>query len=148
MIRSFRGQLDDGEQEKISLHTNTGKQGYRIVKFSLMCVQPGAGNQESVVQIFKDQQSTVPTSAATIDFSQNRLLAAGIFTASTNQKTDPEDLAIIFDNEIFNQDIFITHTDNEGTLAINYYIELEFMNLALDQATVATLKDIRNTGTQ
>jgi len=141
---SFRGQLDNGEQEVIRLETKRGIKGYQITKFSLMCVQPGAGNQESVVQIFKTKIATVPTSAATVDFSDNRLIAAAIFTASTNQKTDPEDLAVTFDNEIFNQDIFITHTDNESSLAINYYFEIEAFDLNMDEATVATLKNIRN----
>ena len=49
---------------------------------------------------------------------------------------------IIFDQEIFNQDIYITCASTDG--AINYYIELEVMDLALDEATVATLKDVRN----
>lgn len=148
-IKTFRGQLVDGGQDTVVLHTNDGSTGYRIVKFSLMCVQPGLGNQESVVKIYKVDQTTdpllvPPVTGATINFNDNTMLAAGIFTASTNQKTDPEDLAIIFDNEVFNQDIYITHTDNEGALSINYYIELEQMSLDLNESTVATLKDIRN----
>ena len=144
-IKSFRGLLVDGGTDIVSLHTNTGSTGYRIVKFSLMCKQPGAGNQESVVKIYKIPRTTaIPTAGATINFSDNTLLAAGIFTASTNQKTDPEDLSVIFDNEVFNQDIYITHTDNEGSLDINYYIELEQVKLDLNENTVATLKDIRN----
>ena len=51
---------------------------------------------------------------------------------------------VIFDNEIFNQDIYITHTDNKNAESINYYIELEQIKLDLNQNTVATLKDIRN----
>ena len=41
----------------------------------------------------------------------------------------------------FNQDIYITcySTDNK----INYYIELEQVPLSKDEATVATLKDMR-----
>jgi hypothetical protein len=50
----------------------------------------------------------------------------------------------MFDHEIFNQDIFVTHNDNEGSLAINYYLELEVIKLDESQAMVATLKDIRN----
>ena len=144
MIKSYRGLLADGEKHTIPLHTNNGKTGYKIVKFSLMCKQPGLGNQESVVKIFKTPQGTIPTSGATIDFTQTTLVAAGIFTASTNQKTDPEDLAIIFDGEVFNQDITITHTDNEGALDINYYFELEQINLTEDQALVAIVKNLRN----
>jgi len=49
----------------------------------------------------------------------------------------------VFDNEIFNQDIYITHQDLQNQ-PINYYIELEQMDLALDEAIVATLKNIRN----
>tara|TARA_Y100001938_G_C7755089_1_gene265805 strand:+ start:24 stop:479 length:456 start_codon:yes stop_codon:yes gene_type:complete len=143
-IKSFRGQLEDGEQQTIRLHTNNGSTGYKITKFQLMCVQPGLINQENVVKIFKIKQDTVPLLAATIDFSDNTLIAAGIFSASANQKTDPEDLAIVFDNEVFNQDIYITNTDNENSVSINYYIELEQIKLDLNENTVATLKDIKN----
>tara|TARA_Y100000593_G_scaffold11847_1_gene21536 strand:+ start:1440 stop:1889 length:450 start_codon:yes stop_codon:yes gene_type:complete len=143
-IKTFRGQLGDGDQQVINLHTNNGSTGYRITKFQLMCVQPGSTNQENVVKIYKISQTTVPTSGATIDFSDNTLLAAGIFSASANQKTDPEDLAIIFDSEVFNQDIYITNTDNENAVSINYYIELEQVKLDMNENTVATLKDIRN----
>jgi len=53
---------------------------------------------------------------------------------------------VIFDNEVFNQDIYITYTDNGGgsNEDINYYIELEQIKLDLSENTVATLKDIRN----
>ena len=41
--------------------------------------------------------------------------------------------------------IYITYTDNDSSdITINYYIELEQVKLALDENTVATLKDIRN----
>ena len=143
MKKSFRGKLADGGQDHIRLSTNNGLTGYQITKFQLMCKQPGLGNQESVVLITKSKVETVPTSAATIDFTDPLLLAAGTYTASTNQKTDPEDLHVIFDNDIINQDIFISHTDNEGALEINYYFELEQMQLSKDEATVATLKDMR-----
>jgi len=54
-------------------------------------------------------------------------------------------MTIIFDKEIFNQDIYITHTEAAGSaLACNYYIELEQVKLDLSENTVATLKDIRN----
>ena len=44
----------------------------------------------------------------------------------------------------FNQDIYVTHEDTVGSQPCNYYIELEVVKLALDENTVATLKDIRN----
>jgi hypothetical protein len=140
-IKSFRGKLADGEQQTISLHTNNGSIGYMIKKFQIMMEQPGNTAQESLVQIFKIEQTTVPTSAATVDFSDNTLLAA----AFQDTNVHPTEV-VVFDNEIFNQDVYITYTDNgSGTNEdVNYYIELEQIKLALDENTVATLKDIRN----
>jgi len=50
---------------------------------------------------------------------------------------------VIFDKEIFNQDIFVTHTDEGGSAKCNYYIELEQMKLDHTQNMNATLKAIR-----
>jgi len=141
MIKTFRGMMVDGAQDTIVLHTNDGSTGYRIVKFQIMMEQPGNTAQESVVKIYKVEQATVPTGAATIDFSDNTLLAA----AFQDTNVHPSDV-VIFDNEVFNQDIYITYTDNGGgsNEDINYYIELEQIKLDLSENTVATLKDIRN----
>jgi hypothetical protein len=35
VMKSFRGKLADGEQERISLSTNNGLTGYRVTKFQL-----------------------------------------------------------------------------------------------------------------
>ena len=141
-IVSFRGLLADGGQESIPLQTIRGETGYKIVKFELMGNTPGAAlsDMEAVTKIYKTQQSTV---TAEIDFSDNRLLAAGIYTQNSSSFNYPSSLQVVFDNEIFNQDIYITHQDLQNQ-PINYYIELEQMDLALDEAIVATLKDIRN----
>ena len=50
---------------------------------------------------------------------------------------------IIFDNTTINQDMFITHFDASVGKPVNYYIELEQVKLDLNEATVATLKDMR-----
>ena len=140
-IKSFRGKLVDGGSQTINLHTNNGSTGYIIKKFQIMMEQPGNTAQESLVKIYKIEQSTVPTSAATVDFSDNTLLAA----AFQDTNVHPTEV-VVFDNEIINQDIYVTYTDNgSGTNEdCNYYIELEQIKLALDENTVATLKDIRN----
>ena len=49
----------------------------------------------------------------------------------------------MFDNVTFNQDIYVTHTDTNSAIPINYYIELEQRKIDLNEATVATLKDMR-----
>ena len=140
--------MADGAQERIPLQTNKGLIGYQIVKFEIMSYTPVTiGTQESVVQIWKTEQTAPSTTTVSIDFSNNRLLAAAVWTGSDDPRYQSAQ-QVIFDNEKFNQDIYITHTNTDGSEACNYYLELEQMDLALDEATVATLKDIRNTGTQ
>lgn len=139
-IKSFRGKLVDGGIETISLHTNKGTTGYRIVKLELMNARPGTAPSENLVKIFTVPQTTVDE---LVDFSDQTLIAAGYVTSKDNP-TYAGSLNIIFDNVIFNQDITIAHKDIDSGEAVNYHIELEQMNLALDEATVATLKNIRN----
>ena len=144
-VKSFRGQIGDRELQTIVLHTNNGSTGYRITKFLLFPAgATSAFNYESFVSIFKIPQTGTPPADATPDFSDNTLLACGYYTQSASAATNPEDQTIIFDNEIFNQDITISHSNSDGSSAINYYIELEQVKLSLDENTVATLKDIRN----
>lgn len=143
VVKSFRGLIADGGIDTISLHTNDGSTGYRIVKFQLMGHNPGdnsLGSYEHVVQIFKIPQSSA---SATIDFSNQTLLAAGLCFGNTSPQFN-DTTSILFDNEVFNQDIYITHVDEDAATPVNYYIELEQIKLDLNENTVATLKDIRN----
>jgi len=140
-IKTFRGLIADGGQDTIVLHTNDGSMGYRITKFELMPQEPGDSNAESICKIYKVQQTTID---GKIDFSDQTLLAAGHISNSGTTQTYPPTALIIFDQEIFNQDIYITHEDSSGNINVNYYIELEQMKLDLNENTVATLKDIRN----
>ena len=147
-IKSFRGKLADGGQERIHLATNNGSTGYRIKKLTIFPNKPGhTTSAESVVQIFSIQQTTVLTTAATVDFSDQTLLGVAYYQDHVDSAY-PGSIDIVFDNMTFNQDIYITHNEisasgSSGT-AGNYYIELEQLNLDLTENTVATLKDIRN----
>ena len=146
-IKSFRGRLADNATETITLHTNNGSTGYKIVKFQVMSEEPyGGGHAEHVVKIYKIPRPN--SSFNTVDFEDNTLLAVGIVNNSASGYQYASVPSIIFDNEIFNQDIFITHTDSQGSQACNYYIELEQIKLDLNENTVATLKDIRNIKSQ
>ena len=139
-IKTFRGLIADDTQDTIVLHTNNGSTGYRIVKLELISPAPGVSNGECVVKVFSTSQTTID---ATIDFSVQTLLAAGYYQSEPSSYSDY--LNIIFDNIIFNQDIYVTNKDAEGnSTAMNYYIELEQIKLDLNENTVATLKDIRN----
>jgi len=145
MIKSFRGLLGDGAQDTILLHTNKGEMGYRIVKFQLIGIDCSE-DMETTVKIFKtDQTVGTLTITADINFSDNTMLAAAIWSQHSDAHGSPEDLSVIFDQEIFNQDIYVTNKGVTYTKSINYYIELEQFKLNLDESTVATLKDVRNT---
>ena len=137
--KSFRGMMQPDSIDTINLATNNGSTGYKIVKFEVIAEKPAGLSPEAVVQIWKIPQTG--SASFDIDFSNQTLLAA-VFYENSNSVADFGGKAIIFDNEKFNQDIYITCASTEG--AINYYIELEQFKLSLDENTVATLKDIRN----
>ena len=139
-IKSFRGLVASNTQDTIHLHTRSGSTGYRIVKFQVMSPD-SSENIESTMKIYKIKQVTINDD---INFSDNTLLAAAVITQSATGQNYPEDQTIIFDNEIFNQDIYVTLAGGDYDASINYYIELEMIKLDLNENTVATLKDIRN----
>ena len=140
MNKSFRGLITDGEQQEIRLSTNNGLTGYKIVKFQVLPTNTTSGTNEAMVSIWKSAQDSAPQD---VEFSSPLLIGAAFYlrdqatVASTSE-------TIIFDNTTFNQDIHVTHQNTGGTTAaINYYIELEAVKLDLNEATVATLKDMR-----
>ena len=139
MKKTFRGLLRDGDTLTIRLSTNDGKTGYKIRKFDIMAYQPGALIQESVVQLYTVKPSAA---TATIDFDNPLLLGAAIWQGhdgSNYQFTKQT----VFDNITFNQDIYLTHVEVDGSAPVNFYLELEQVKLDLGEATVATLKDMR-----
>ena len=142
MIKSFRGLIADGEQQRIRLSTNQGLIGYTIKKFELFPQKPGQESVESTVLLWTEEQDTPSTTAVTVDFNAPQLLAAACFHDSSSE-SNLNPLYVVFDNVTFNQDIFVTHTDTNSAIPINYYIELEQRKLDLNEATVATLKDMR-----
>jgi len=143
MIKTFRAKLADGEQDTIRLSTNDGLTGYKIKKFELMPTAPGVTSQESVMKLFTYEPATV---TGTIDFDDVTLLGAAFLRSPASIGTASgytSAIITVFDNVTFNQDIFITHDENSGSAACNYYLELEQVKLDLNEATVATLKDMR-----
>ena len=143
MIKTFRGIIDDNQQHRVNLHTNDGKTGYRIVKFQVMGISENI-LYEATIKIYKVEQSAVD---ALVNFSDNTLLAAALYGDSSSSTSFAEQ-TVIFDREIFNQDIYVTYaTLGAASDGMNYYIELEQIKLDTNSNTVATLKDMRNTAT-
>jgi len=146
-IKTFRGMILDGNQDTVVLHTNDGSTGYRILKFQLFPQRPGTADVESTVMVWKVSQDTISTTTANVDFSDNTLLAAAYMAEGSGADQGPLMDVVIFDNEIFNQDIYVTYTSTRSSGvddSVNYYLELEQIKLDLNENTVATLKDIRN----
>ena len=140
-IKSFRGLIANGGIDQISLRTNTGSTGYRIKKIAIIGQEPGQETVELVLKVYKIPQTTADNA---VDFSDSTLLGVA-YLLDSDSTSNTQGETIIFDNEVFNQDVFVTAVDVSGSArATNYYIELEQIKLSLDQNTVATLKDIRN----
>ena len=138
---SYRGTLAIGEEDRISLATIQGKVGYKINKFQLMSTTPGVAAYEYVGKITK---VTDPNIGPVVKFTDADLLAVVFHKADYSaSRTEIGDI-IIFDNEKFNQDIFVNITDaSSGTVPCNYYIELETMDLSELETTMLTLKNLR-----
>jgi hypothetical protein len=139
MIKTFRGILQDGGQDQIRLSTKKGKVGYRIIKFQVMGYEPGITTQESVVMAWKTEQSSV---VGVVDFSDADLLATGLLMlhdSSAYQFTTD----VIFDHQIVNQDIYITHKDVDTGQPCNYYLEMEVIPLSDMGAEYTTIKSLR-----
>ena len=137
---TFRGSLAPAsDAHRIKLSTMKGKTGYRINKFQIIPSTPGAASFEFVVKIFKKDSATT----SVIDFSDGNLLAVAYYQDAHHFEY-PSSEDIIFDNEIFNQDIYITCTDvSGGSVICNYFLQLETMDLSDLQATQLTLKSLR-----
>ena len=143
MIKSFKGLLEDGGQNRIRLSTRSGEVGYRIVKFQIM-QQPATGSDRySCVQIWNQEQAAPSTTAVTVDFTNAELLGTAI---ATYDNTQPQltKATIIFDNKVVNQDIYVTHTELTSGGSCNYYIEMEIVKLSKETAQYATIRDIRS----
>jgi len=146
VVKTFRGRLVDGGQDRIRLSTIKGKVGYQIINFQIMPEAPGTVDYESGVSIWKTSQSSISTATLDINFGDTDLLAAAYMLVAAGPTQGNNSGTTIFDNEVINQDIYITHTNVEGSGAagnMNYYIELEVIPLDDAAAEYTTLKDIR-----
>tara|TARA_Y100001938_G_C7738900_1_gene258359 strand:+ start:36 stop:479 length:444 start_codon:yes stop_codon:yes gene_type:complete len=138
---SYKGTIPIGEEERIRLKTIDGKIGYKITKFDIISTAPGTTTNEFVAKITKTKDTNI---GPTIDFTDSDLLAIAYVKDNAGENNTAVNKSIIFDNEKFNQDVFVNISDAaSGTTPCNYYIELETMSLSDLEATMLTLKSIR-----
>jgi hypothetical protein len=137
---SYKGTLAIGQEDRISLSTIQGKVGYKITKFQIIGTTPGQANAEYVGKITNVKD---PNIGPTVKFTDSDLLAIAYY--QDNEGSDKSmSKIIIFDNEMFNQDIFVNITDaSGGTVPCNYYFELQTINLSELETTMLTLKSLR-----
>jgi len=138
-IKSFRGQLVSGTQDKIRLRTKDGSIGYKIKTLEIMPHLWGGVTGEYTVKVYSMPGKTAN---AIINFEDQTLLAVACQTYNTSANIAGDTPVVIFDNVIFNQDIFIVAFDNDSN-AVNYYLELEQIKLNDNESTMATLQSIR-----
>jgi len=147
-MHSFRGLLADGKQDKIRIEGATGAIAWRIVKLEAMpnLVSDQAG--EHLVKVFREEQTSVPTTAAAVDFTEDELLGAVYITQHDNHAYGLTGPVVIFDNALFSRNIYVTHTDNSQSgvgYGCNYYIELEQVKVsAAGRAQLAVAAARRN----
>jgi hypothetical protein len=133
-VHSFRGLLADGNQEEINLERSNANLAYRIVKFDLMGNTPGADSQESIVKIYREEQSSVD---GVVNFNETDLLGVAIWMNKSSVDF-PVSHQVIFDNTLFSRNIYVTSADVDSTNACNYYIEIE--EVPVGAATLMQLK--------
>ena len=139
---------DTGTQKTIRLRRIDGKTGYRIKKISCIQKSPGALDNEGLIQIWSVERTTAEIAVKTIDLEDSTLLALDYVSSSTTSNIYPEDKTIIFDDVVFNQDIFVTYIDVR-TVNDPMNVELQLEQISLDdvEATTVILKNFRNTNT-
>jgi len=120
-VHSFRGLLVDQAQNEIRIQGPVGAIAWRITKFEIMPELPGASYSESIVQIWREEQTSA---SSTINFDNDELLAAAFVAADTQAHAYYSTPTIIFDNALFSRNIWVTNQELQGTNT-NYYIELE-----------------------
>jgi len=143
-IKTFRGLLEDGQQERIALQHIDGKTGYRIKQLRAMPTDPGASDGELIIKVFSVKQTVID---GIVNFSEQTLLGASYVNNYTSGFVGGNNETVIFDGMVFNQDIFVTAFDGKNNNSINYYLELETFDLNDVEATATILKNFRNTNT-
>ena len=140
MIKTFKGRIADEGIQRIRLSTNDGMAGYKVTKFEGVGDAPGTNAYEGVLQLFSVEPSAA---ASTVNFDDPTLMGICIIAGNAASFNYPYSQIVIFDNVKVNQDIFVTYVNTVGSEPGNFYVELEQMKLDLNEATVATLKDMR-----
>ena len=138
MIKTFRGKLATATQDKISLSGGDIDTGYRIVEIQVIPENPLTNSQEALMQIWKTKQDPGAL-GTTINFDDDSLIGAAVWSNNATTENYPEDKSVIFDDEVFNQDIYITCNETSGR-AMNYLLKLEEIKMKDPETAVVNYR--------
>ena len=141
-VHSFRGLLDHDAQRKISIQGAVGATAWRITKFASIDGAPGTAHVESIMKIYREEQSSIDGS---VNFDDAELLGVSYYSES-DEHYYPGFVTVIFDNTIFTRDIFVTNFLASTQSAVNYYIELEEVTVSAAGKGQLALAAARRTG--
>jgi len=142
-VHSFRGLVEDGEQDEINIEGSVGAIAWRITKFEIMPTLTGSIDAELVAKVFREEQTAFN---GDINFNDNKLLAAAAFKIKQTDSRYGWGPIVIFDNALFVRNIFVTAVDTEGSNVTNYYIELEEVTVSAAGKAQLALAAARRTG--
>ena len=136
---SYRALMTQDQVLRIPLSniTESGK-GYRIRKLQVMPNDvDGSTSHECAIQVFLKNPGVARID---IDFNDNTLLAAAYYARSVQTGApyviDAATESIIFDNTVFNQDIYVSYGTGQSSQKLNFYLELEEVKMSKPEQAV------------
>jgi hypothetical protein len=137
---SYRALMEQDDILRIPLSNMTQpEQGYKIRKLQIMPNDvDGSTSHECAIQVFLKNPGLARVD---INFSDDTLLAAAYYARSAQGSSpyviDSATESVIFDNTVFNQDIYVTYGTGQSGQKINFYLELEEVTMSkAEQAVV------------
>ena len=123
--------------------TEPGK-GYRIRKLQIMPNDvDGSTSHECAIQVFLKNPGVARID---IDFNDDTLLAAAYYARSLQTGSpyviDSATESIVFDNTVFNQDIYVTYGTGQSSQKLNFYLELEEVTMSKAQQAVVNFNAV------
>ena len=144
-VHSFRGLLADSEHHKIRIQGSVGAIAWRIIKFQTISNAPKSADHVGITKLWREEPTSAAITAATIDFNNAELLGCSLWREG-NALTEVQTVTIIFDNALFVRNLWVSTVDADGSIGMNYYIELEEVKVSqvgMAQLAVASARSVR-----
>ena len=135
MIKKFSGLIPNLGLERIYLAGVESGKGFKVKDLQIISSQPGAIDYEYIVQVYMTKRTSTGL-YDNIDFTKDDLLAVAYLSGDTSE-THSDFQTVIFDETVFNQDIYISTADISGsTLPVNYMLTLEEVKMSDNESAV------------